>query len=193
MSATAKPDTRSRILERAESLLRSKGFNGFSYRDISGPLGIRNAAVHYHFATKADLGVALIERYRETLRRAAARFAEDRDAKAQLEGYLCFMLKEHSVCDELCPLGIMAADYHTVPEPMRELARTLVREMLEWMTEVLEVGREQGVFRFDGPAADKALCIKATTQGAGQLGRLAGAPLLEQAMQQIRRDVGLKP
>ena len=184
-------DTKTLILNHAGRLLRTKGFNGFSYKDISGPLGIRNAAVHYHFATKADLGVALIQRYRSILRQSAERFARDRDARAQLEGYLCFMLKEHSDCDEICPLGIIAADYFTVPDAMRDQAQKLVKEMLAWMTEVLEVGREQGVFSFEGSAEDKALCVKATTQGAGQLARLSGEAWLERAMGQIRRDLGM--
>ena len=31
---------------------------------------MRNAAIHYHFPHKTDLGVALIQRYRRRLRRA---------------------------------------------------------------------------------------------------------------------------
>jgi len=60
-------DTRTQILDIAEQLARQRGFSGFSYRDISQPLGIRNAAVHYHFPTKADLGIALLERYGDLL------------------------------------------------------------------------------------------------------------------------------
>ena len=51
-------DTRAQIMDRAGHLLMSRGFNGFSYRDISSFLGIKNAAVHYHFRSKADLALA---------------------------------------------------------------------------------------------------------------------------------------
>ena len=64
-------DTRSRILDVAEDLLQDRGFNGFSYKDVAGALGIRNAAVHYHFPAKADLGVELVERARTDVDRAA--------------------------------------------------------------------------------------------------------------------------
>ena len=186
-------DTKNLILNEAEALFRGKGFNGFSYADIARPLGIRNAAVHYHFATKADLGVALIERYRELLRTSTDQFMhEGGDARTQLEGYFRFMLAEHAQGDVICPIGIMAADYHTVPEAMRERGRLLAEETLTWLTRVLEVGREQGAFRFVGPAADKAVCIKATTQGAGQLSRLSGKPMLQRAINQIRRDLGVE-
>ncbi|MCB9111119.1 MAG: TetR/AcrR family transcriptional regulator [Anaerolineales bacterium] len=53
------------ILNLAESLLQDKGFNGFSYANIASELGVKNAAIHYHFPSKEDLGVAVIKRYRE--------------------------------------------------------------------------------------------------------------------------------
>src|SRR5436189_5601223 len=56
-------DTASRILDVAERLAQVRGFNGFSYADIAAELQITKASLHYHFATKADLGEALINRY----------------------------------------------------------------------------------------------------------------------------------
>ena len=45
--------TREKILELGENLIRTKGYNAFSYQDISSKLGIKNAAVHYYFPTKS--------------------------------------------------------------------------------------------------------------------------------------------
>ena len=57
------PDaTRSRILDVAEQLVQTRGFNGFSYADISAELGITKASLHYHFATKAEHGRTLVAR-----------------------------------------------------------------------------------------------------------------------------------
>src|ERR671936_2806695 len=81
-------DTPARILDIAERLVQSRGFNGFSYADIAAELGITKASLHYHFAGKAELGEALIDRY-------ASRFAdalraisgEEGDAHAKLDAY----------------------------------------------------------------------------------------------------------
>ena len=62
-SAREEGGTAARILDAAEDLVQVRGFNGFSYADISAELGITKAALHYHFAAKADLGQALIARY----------------------------------------------------------------------------------------------------------------------------------
>ena len=58
-------DTAERILDVAERLVQTRGFNGFSYADIAGELGMTKAALHYHFAGKAELGEALVTRYAE--------------------------------------------------------------------------------------------------------------------------------
>ena len=58
-------DTKVEILDLAEDLLLNRGFNGFSYAHISSALKIKNAAIHYYFPAKADLGLAIIQRARE--------------------------------------------------------------------------------------------------------------------------------
>ncbi len=85
----AQPDTATRILDVAERLVQTSGFNGFSYADISAELGITKASLHHHFATKAELGRALIERYSEAFN-AALKVVDQRggDAAAKLERYV---------------------------------------------------------------------------------------------------------
>ncbi len=72
-SARDDAGTGTRILDVAEGLVQVRGFNGFSYADISAELGITKAALHYHFAAKADLGLALITRYAGRFTEALAR------------------------------------------------------------------------------------------------------------------------
>src|SRR3954465_7311797 len=55
-----------RILDVAERLVQTRGFNGFSYADIAEALDVTKASLHYHFPSKADLGRRLIERYEKT-------------------------------------------------------------------------------------------------------------------------------
>src|ERR1700682_630937 len=67
------------ILDVAEQLAQTRGYNGFSYADIAAPLGVTKASLHYHFPSKADLGCALIERYHRTF--ASALEAIDQQAE----------------------------------------------------------------------------------------------------------------
>ena len=63
--STAKPapSTRDHVLDVAERLAQTRGFNGFSYADIAAELKVTKASLHYHFPTKTDLGCALVQRY----------------------------------------------------------------------------------------------------------------------------------
>lgn len=185
-------DTREKILASANHLLRSRGFNGFSYQDISRPLGIRNAAVHYHFATKADLAIAVIEDFRRILReRTAAFMAGHGDPVTQLEGFISFSTAECRDDSSLCPVGALSADFYSLPEPIREAGHRLLDELLAWMTRVCAVGREQGKFAFGGDPAAKAQQIVATLQGARQLARFRGPQAMHDVAGQIRRDLEL--
>ena len=86
-------------------------------------------------------------------------------------------------------MGIMAADYNTMPPRMKRQAQLLVEEIIAWLTRVLELGRDQGFYRFPGPPRDKAIAVKSCLQGAAQLARISGVEVLEDAIQQIRRDL----
>jgi AcrR family transcriptional regulator len=53
------------ILDVAERMARTGGYNGFSFREIAKAVGIKAASVHYHFPTKDELGAAVARRYTE--------------------------------------------------------------------------------------------------------------------------------
>src|SRR5512144_3174565 len=92
-SAAAQPQPRSataeQILDIAETLIQTRSYSAFSYQDIADALGIRKASIHYHFATKADLGVAVVDRYVERFGSALAAMAKDqsKSSLAMLDFY----------------------------------------------------------------------------------------------------------
>jgi AcrR family transcriptional regulator len=186
-------DTRTKILELADGLFRSRGYTGFSYRDIAMQLGVKTAAIHYHFPGQADLGIAVIDRFRDLLKRRTGRFmGEGGDALIQLEAYFRFNQRQCAdACVTICPLGSVATAYETMPDAMRERAALLLKETLAWLQRVLEVGREQGVFHFAGDPRSRAVAVMATLQGALQLARVSERAVLDTAIAQIRSDLAM--
>src|SRR5947209_5357593 len=80
--------TAERILDIAERLVQTRGFNNFSYADIAAELGITKASLHYHYPGKAELGEALITRYAERFSEALSQIDRDLpDAHGRLEAY----------------------------------------------------------------------------------------------------------
>ena len=162
----AQAPTSVRVLDAAERLVQVRGFNGFSYADIAAEMHMTKASLHYHFATKADLGEALITRY-------AARFfgaldAADTDgtsAPAKLSAYAQLyadVLSQHRMC--LC--GMLAAEYPTLPGPMQSAVLEFFDHNEDWLQAVLEQGRSEGSLEFTGPARDTARMIISGLEGA---------------------------
>jgi len=162
----AQPDTATRILDVAERLVQTSGFNGFSYADISAELGITKASLHHHFATKAELGRALIERYSEAFS-AALKVVDQRggDAAAKLERYV--KLYEEVLREErLCLCGMLAAEYSTLPEPLQKEIRRFFDANETWLAGVIDQGRRAKIFHSRGSAREVARMLLSALEGA---------------------------
>jgi TetR/AcrR family transcriptional repressor of nem operon len=185
-------ETAKRILDLAEALWLERGFNGFSYQHLAEPLGMRNAAIHYHYPTKTDLGVALIARFRRRFARSIAQWQETTtDPWLKLEGYIELLTFNYADAERLCPTGVLAVDWATLPEPMQNEARAFMQELYDWCASVLREGAEEGYFRFAGSAEDKAALLLATLQGALQLARFR-PEWLDAIKTQVRLDLGAR-
>jgi TetR/AcrR family transcriptional repressor of nem operon len=167
-------DTQTQILDVAERLVQTRGFNAFSYADVAAELGITKPALHYHFAGKAELGEALLDRYTDRFTDALAHIdATEANATSKLEAYTGLyagVLTEGRMC--LC--GMLAADYLTLPQPMREAVIDFFDHNEGWLAEVLDAGRTEGTLRFSGPSRDAASLIIGTLEGAMLVARTYG-------------------
>src|SRR5688572_25133762 len=105
------PDTAQRILDIAERLVQTRGFNGFSYADIAESMKVTKASLHYHFRSKAELGKRLIERYEKNFLDALGGItASTQDARERLRRYADIyagVVNNNRMC--LC--GMLAAEF----------------------------------------------------------------------------------
>src|SRR5215813_13605173 len=97
-------NTRLAILKRAERYLQSSGYASFSFRRIAEDLGIKSASVHYHFASKEDLGVELLQSYRQRFDEWQKARKPKESAKAALRQWFEYWSE---MCEdgEICPGG----------------------------------------------------------------------------------------
>jgi TetR/AcrR family transcriptional repressor of nem operon len=159
-------DTAQRILDVSERLVQSRGFNGISYANVAAELSITKASLHYHFPGKAELGEALIVRYSarfaDALQRIDGRIP---DAPAKLEAYAGLytdVLRGKRMC--LC--GILAAEYETLPKPIRDAVIRFFDDNEAWLADVLAQGRSDETLSFAGRPSDAAQTILSGLEGA---------------------------
>jgi len=132
------------------------------------------AALHYHFPGKAELGRALIERYTERFLAALADIDERiAEAPAKLDAYADLyagVLRGQRMC--LC--GMLAAEYQTLPDPMRPAVIAFIDANEAWVEKVLSEGQRAGTIAVSGRPADAARLIVSGLEGAMLVARPYG-------------------
>jgi AcrR family transcriptional regulator len=183
-------NTRTRILDLAQDLLREKGYTGFSYAPIAASLGVKNAAIHYHFPSKENLGEALVEREHRRFRKwTGLKTVRDQGAWGKLD-WFCSIYRHYSQGGtRVCYLGALESSFDALPQGVQAQTQRLNLEMLAWLEETLEAGRRAGEFRFEGRAADHAVLILSALQGAVQIARVISPDALDRAIEQVRASL----
>lgn len=164
--------TREKILELGENLIRTKGYNAFSYQDISTELGIKNAAVHYYFPTKENLGTSIvktnIQRFEEMVDNMQSK---NFDEWQQLDTFIKIYIKSRRE-QKLCIVGALGPAFNTLGKTTSTELTKMTELIHEWLTGVLKLGKEKKVFAFDEDPAAKAIMIFSSLVASLQLSRI---------------------
>jgi AcrR family transcriptional regulator len=178
------------ILNMAEALLQDMGFNGFSYAHIASELGVKNAAIHYHFPTKEDLGCAVVKRYRDRFQLWInnAR-VKDLSPQAKLDWFFGIYTDMRADKGKVCLVGSMEAEFNSIPAGLQAEVEGLHRELLNWLESTLGEGRDTGVFIFNGEPVNKAALILSSVQGGLQMARALGTKKFHDIVEQLKLDL----
>jgi TetR/AcrR family transcriptional regulator, transcriptional repressor for nem operon len=185
-------DTREEILKVASHFVQTRGFSAFSFGHIAEQLDIKPPAIHYHFSTKADLGVALATRYRARYQRWITEAADQGlAAPACIEGY--FRIATRTLEDHLkvCPVGILASEYGALPEAMQQEVSGMVHDITDWLNKTLARGARDGSLKFQGTAKANATLVVCALQGALQDSRMLGRKCFDDVVTQLRLQLGM--
>jgi TetR/AcrR family transcriptional repressor of nem operon len=173
--------TADQILDVAENLIQTRGYSAFSYADIAATLEIRKASIHYHFPSKTELGIAVVDRYVARFATALAAIAADdeRSSMSMLDYYTEPYLQFAKSPDMVCLCGALAGEMMALPPELRTRVDRFFKEHQAWLASILKRGAERGEFRLAASPAKTArlilgalqgaLLVKRTTQDASQL------------------------
>ncbi|MHC2468791.1 TetR/AcrR family transcriptional regulator [Bradyrhizobium embrapense] len=172
--------TSDRILDVAQSLVVTGGYNGFSYADISDAVGIRKASIHHHFPTKAELVSALVYRYRQQTELGLNSLQEQFSSPVeQLQAYLNFWqacIRDASL--PFCLCAMLAGEMPMLPDEVASRVRGYFQGLARWLATVLQAGAEQHLFRLDKRPDEEAQMLMASVHGAMLSARAFGDPEL---------------
>lgn len=171
MNATAH-----QILTLGEDLIRTRGYSAFSFQDIADEIGIRKASIHYHFASKAELGLAVIKAYRARMTETAERALATEDARQALALYVEPIVELGRVARDICTAGILGTEHLALPETIQVEVAAFFREQIAWLAEILDRGRQSGDFSFAGTAENTATLFLSAVEGGLMMKRVLDEP-----------------
>ena len=176
MSDKARVD---QVLDAAEQRMRAGGYHAVSFRDLATDVGIRSASVHHHFPQKADLGAALVSRYRERFLSGLMR-SRDLPPDGRLRAFCDAYRQAFRAADAVCLCGMLGAESHGLPENVGAAVRDFFAANIAWVADCLPPGLPADERR------DEAAGIVATLQGAMMLAATFRDPaLLDRSISQV--------
>ena len=166
------------ILASARTFILTGGYNGFSYADIAGVVGIRKASIHHHFPSKVDLVRSLLKRHRQgaeaITRELEADNADPLDLLTAYAGMWARCIEDASI--PFCVCALLAAELPALPPELAVEVRDYFQSLSSWLTAVMQRGAELGQLRLESSAELEAESFMATVHGAMLSARAMGKP-----------------
>lgn len=133
-------DRRSEVLAHSRALLRTRGFNAFSHRDLAALAGVKSSSIHYHFPSKEDIGLALIEDYRTEIMTFLSGL-ERLPVPKRLDQFTNLFVEAAASGDQWCVAGMLASDFETLGEALRAEVRRFFLDVEQWLATQLRLLR----------------------------------------------------
>ncbi len=164
------------ILKAAENLIKTLGFNGFSYKDISSIVGIRTSSIHYYFPTKNDLAKAVIQRQRAKMIEYLSEIDEmDEDAKGKLRAYTELYYELSNDGGNMCPVAMLSAERDSLSDTVIEDINGYFEDQRNWLSNLMEQGKQDGDLRIIGRGTNAAAMFLSVVEGAMILSKAQGS------------------
>jgi TetR/AcrR family transcriptional repressor of nem operon len=172
------PDSKSRLLDAALKVVRTKGYTATRIEDLCAEAGVTKGSFFHHFKSKDDLMLAAVAHWDAVTGGLFARapYHDLADPLDRLLAYLEFRkeLLAGDLPDFTCFAGMITQEaYETRPEIVAACARNIAGHARTLETDIREAMRKYGV-NADWSAESLALHTQAVLQGAFVLAKAKG-------------------
>jgi len=190
----AKSDAKSKLLDAALSLIRTKGYSATSVDELCTAAGVTKGAFFHHFKSKVELGVAAADHWSKmtTVLFAQAHYHTHPDPLERFLAYIDFRkaLLQGELPDFTCLVGTMLQEtYETVPAIRDACARSIAAHAAT-LTADIEAAMCERNMAPTWTAKSLALHTQAVIQGAFILAKATGgAAIAADSIDHLRRYI----
>lgn len=176
--ALATPSARTKILDAALSVIRTKGYSASSVDDLCHAAGVTKGAFFHHFASKEALGVAAAEYWSETTGAlfANAPYHAHEDPLERVLAYLDFRrdLLKGDVPAFTCLVGTMVQEIYDTSPDIRAACEASISGHAQTLEADIVAAMRKYKIKADWTARSLALHTQAVLQGAFILAKAKG-------------------
>lgn len=173
-------NTRERILDKATEAVTRQGFGATSVNDLVRATGVNRGTLYFHFPTKDDLGLAVLESARERFLQFVRDSLSGQTPGQRLDTFLKTALDAHTARGFIggCLWGNTALEMSDAEHRERyvETVRGVFDAWAGLLEEVIAAAQPLGQVRDDIPAAALARQVVATIEGGIMLSRVQYDP-----------------
>ncbi|MFT6123222.1 MAG: TetR/AcrR family transcriptional repressor of nem operon [Oleiphilaceae bacterium] len=159
-------DTRTAILDVAQDMVQRQSISGVSFQELANRVGIKKGSVYYHFESKDNLAVALLERATSVMKESFIRGK----TKSPVErlNYFLNIYRHHIIpAEKLCPGGAFAGEWGKLSSPVKAQVNRLIDAQVKGVSEILTEGIQGGEFNDHAKTVEElAQWVIACIQGA---------------------------
>ncbi|MDR5812376.1 MULTISPECIES: TetR/AcrR family transcriptional regulator [unclassified Caballeronia] len=183
-----KSTVREALLEHAQTLLMTRGYNAFSYRDLAELVGVKTSSIHYYFPAKEDLALEAVNAYSADLMSSVYAIDSSAPADKKLDRYAKVFGRILGGGNQVCLCGMLAADIESLPDKVRQAVQAYFKANENWLAKVLAEGEAQDTLDAGGKPEAAARTLYAAFQGGLLASRLFQVRArLEEIADSVRR------
>jgi TetR/AcrR family transcriptional repressor of nem operon len=195
-SQTAKPDARSKLLDAALSVIRTKGYSATTVDALCAAAGVTKGAFFHHFKSKEDLAVAAADHWSEMTSAlfAGAPYHDHADSLDRVLGYVEFRksLLQGGVPEFTCLVGTMVQETYETSPAIRDACDRSISGHAKTLEADIEAAMRDRGLRPEWTARSLALHTQAVLQGAFILAKAkSGAEIAADSIDHLTRYLKL--
>lgn len=196
MNATARSETKTKLLNAALGVIRSKGYEATRVDDICAVAGVTKGGFFHYFKGKEELAVAAADYWSETTGGffAKAPYHRHQDPLDRVLGYIDFRkaILTGALPDFTCLAGMMVQEVYGTHPAIRDACSRSITGHAATLEADIASAKDLYAPDADWTAESLALHTQAVLQGAFILAKAKGGPeVAAQSVGHLRRYVEL--
>lgn len=176
----SKPSARTKLLDAALDVIRSKGYSGTSIDDLCAAAGVTKGAFFHHFDSKEALGVAAADHFSDMADGvfAQAPYRAEADPLSRLKGYIAFrrLILQGELPHFTCLLGTMVQEAYQTHDAIRQACDTHISDHAAMVAEDIAAAKVEHAPQANWSPESLGLFTQAVIQGAFILAKAKGGP-----------------